>query len=212
MNIEIIDTIRNVVHEGSLAILFIIGILFIVGMIKPALFKRSLRELARRRYILFFTLFISLFSGTIFVATSNSHSNSQVPQMNTVSEVAGAITEPDNIKNGTSEIEVLEKIPFTQERKTDSALPSGQKKMLKPGEEGQKKVLYTVTNINGKEVARTVKSEYVIKLPIPEVWAISAQPAPKPVTPKNPAPQPEAAKNPGQDKKESKKNCFIVCV
>lgn len=77
MNINIIDTTREIMHGGSVVLLAVILILLVVVLIRPAFVKRWLYDFSQRRYILATGLFAVLLCGTIFTATYSPDSDFQ---------------------------------------------------------------------------------------------------------------------------------------
>jgi len=63
-------------------------------------------------------------------------------------------------------------IPFTTETKQSDSLERGQIKVLRDGEMGKKEVVFKVTYENGKEIAKNVIEENIIKNPVNKVVQI----------------------------------------
>jgi len=69
----------------------------------------------------------------------------------------------------TYEQQVTEKIPFETKTVKDKSLLRGQSKVKQAGEEGEKEVEYKVVLENGKQVAKEVLNEKVLKQPVQKV-------------------------------------------
>jgi hypothetical protein len=83
MDIQTLDAIREIFHNGSIALL-IFGIgLAIAGLWKPRALGKVFHEFSRRRYIVLTAIFVCLLSGTVFTATESTpqplHSNAPRP-------------------------------------------------------------------------------------------------------------------------------------
>lgn len=71
--------------------------------------------------------------------------------------------------NTVEEETVKERIPFNTEYTYTSSLWSAQSRVITPGEDGSKEVVYHVTRENGLEVERAVVSERVLDEPVTQV-------------------------------------------
>lgn len=72
MDTNTIDTIRGIVHTGSLIIFVLVLAGFVVGLIKPTILRPLFKEFCERKYVLVVGAFICLLCGTIFTATQST--------------------------------------------------------------------------------------------------------------------------------------------
>jgi len=70
---------------------------------------------------------------------------------------------------------VEETVAFAVETKSDSSLLKGQEKVVTQGEEGIVSRTYEVTKENGKEVAKVLKTEEVVKKPTTKVVSVGTK-------------------------------------
>lgn len=81
------------------------------------------------------------------------------------------LTKAEPIINVTTtyEQQVKEKIPFATKTVKDSSILRGQSKVKQPGEEGEKQVEYKIVLENGRQVAKEVLQEEVLKEPVQKI-------------------------------------------
>ncbi len=78
-------------------------------------------------------------------------------------------------------------IPFDKEQKSDESLPAGIVRIVREGRDGQEKLTYRVTFVDGKETERIVTRMEVVSPPVNQVEAVGTgkavpqQPAVNPV-------------------------------
>lgn len=213
-----IDSTQSVVHQGSMIVLGAVLAILLIGTVRPQIFKRVLQEFSERKYIIGGSVFVSLLSATVFVATQPagktfvSDTTRQGP--NTVlplNQSQNADQEP--IK--TEDIQVIEIIAYSKQWQDDPLLPVKQTRILQPGKDGEKQLIYTVTYKGSEEVSRVLKEERVLTEPAAEVTAVGSQPplTNNPVQPKADNSRP-LLKLSCDNKKQSKtdKNRPLVCL
>lgn len=67
------------------------------------------------------------------------------------------------------EVHVNEKIPYERKVIEDSSMYKGDTKVVQKGSEGERAVTYIVSEKNGKQIKKTVKSENIIKEPVTHI-------------------------------------------
>lgn len=108
----------------------------------------------------------------------------------------------NNISNGFDEatleelttVEVreetkTEEVAYQTTKSTDATLPSGQEKVIRAGVKGVRTIVYTVTYTNGKETARTLKSDSVTTPAVDELIAVGSYVEPPTTPPVIPLPE-----------------------
>lgn len=78
----------------------------------------------------------------------------------------------------TKEEKKTQPIPFTKVSRDDATVPVGETKIHTEGVDGVLEITYTVTYTDGKETARKIKSEKVVKEPVQEVTLVGAHESP----------------------------------
>jgi hypothetical protein len=189
----------NVIYSLSSIGVFIIIIGFIVGLIKPGLFKKLLgSKFATRKAITISSIAAFLVVLTISGMTEpasvkqarldRENAKKQSQQLNnkpTDQQVEASNTE-------IKEVQEKQSIDFAKEQQNDASLASGQTKVTQSGQNGEKTITYEVTYVDGNETSRQIKSETITLAAVNEITTIGTYVAPpKPVaTPAPSAPAP----------------------
>lgn len=123
MDTQTLDAIREVFHNGSIALLvFGIG-LAIIGLVKPRVFSKIFHEFSRRRYIVLTAIFVCLLASTVFTVTEPApqtlHSNAPTPTTHSTEDAASLNTiQEESLPEGNT--------TTTPESQTTTATPAGQ--------------------------------------------------------------------------------------
>ncbi len=179
MNSNMIDSTQELVHQGSVIVLGVVLLILIIGIIKPLAFKKMFQEFSERKYIVAGSVFISLLSGTIFFATQPANqtfvSDNTKPDQTTITPLKQSQnTDQEPIK--TEDIQVIELIAYAKQQQDDPLLPVNQTRIVQPGKDGEKQLIYKVTYHDSQETERVLKEERVLTEPIAEITAIGRQP------------------------------------
>ena len=80
----------------------------------------------------------------------------------------------------TKTVEVKSVVAFSTVNKNDASLAQGTTKTVQEGVNGERTITYEVTYADGKETARTQKSDKVTKEPVDNIISVGTYVAPKP--------------------------------
>jgi hypothetical protein len=166
-------------HLSTFAIFGII-VAGIIGLIKPSLFKNSLKGFARRKHI-FIGSIAAVFALT-GVATATEPAYIKEARNNDETAVLQATEtaeEPEPVVE-TKTITETEIIKFKTVEKDDDTLESGETKVTREGKDGEKTLTYEVTYTDGVETSRELKSEEVTTKPVNKIVVNGTYVAPAP--------------------------------
>ena len=89
----------------------------------------------------------------------------------------GKSEDPTTPKVEHQEITTKEPVPYPSRTEYNSALPEGTRNVKQVGVNGEKTVVWDITLTDGKETARTKKSENVTKQPVEEIIEVGTKKA-----------------------------------
>ena len=89
----------------------------------------------------------------------------------------GKTEEPTTPKVEHQEITTKEPVPYPSRTEYNAALPEGTRNVKQAGVNGEKTVVWDITLTDGKETARTKKSENVTKQPVEEIIEVGTKKA-----------------------------------
>lgn len=194
MNTASIDVVRNAVHLASLVAIGILAMVILVGIIRPQLLRVALKDFADRKYIAGVGAFLLLFCATTVVATEDPQVIRQSGQNLTTPATVNQISDDGNaLAVSTKDTETFEAIPFEKQKVDDNTMPSGQTKIVQAGKNGQKKQTWTISEQDGKELSKILKSEEILTQPVTEITHVGTAKNPGASTaPSSASPQPNS--------------------
>ena len=89
--------------------------------------------------------------------------------------LSGKPAQPAEPKVEHQEITTTEEIPYPSRTENNAALPEGTRNVKQAGVNGEKTITWDITLTNGKETARTKKSEKVTKEPVEEIIEVGTK-------------------------------------
>ena len=94
---------------------------------------------------------------------------------NTLKAKAEALLTGGELKEEHQEVTTTEEIPYPSRTENNAALPEGTRNVKQAGVNGEKTITWDITLTNGKETARTKKSEKVTKEPVEEIIEVGTK-------------------------------------
>lgn len=176
----------EVIYNLSGVLVFAVIVCGIVGAIRPAIFRKVLKQFATRKFIIIGAVVLFFTFGSILSVTEPARvkqerlDREQAAQQQELDEAAARKKAEEANKETTKEVTVTEPVPFDSETKSDNALAKDTQKVVQDGVDGEKAVVYVVTYKSDQEVKREKKSETVTKPAVPKITAIGTYMAPAP--------------------------------
>lgn len=147
-----------------------------IGIAKPTLLHTVTKKKVHRKHLasagIAATIGLTGVTGFVYPDTiQQAHLDSGHTVRSTASSVQSTEPKsaPPEVIVEKKEIHESQPIAYQQEQKNDNTVPAGQTLLAQVGKNGERIITYEATYTDGKETARTYKSEYVNTQPVNEI-------------------------------------------